>query len=69
MPEGFAVQHEERVRFALALDTPEAIADLLLMTPHLFRASAEGKAKAAALQSLELTVDVCLQTLERLPEQ
>ena len=69
VPEGFALQHEERVRFALALDTPEAIADLLLMTPHLFRASAEGKAKAAALQRLELTVDVCLQTLARLPAQ
>ena len=66
VPEGFVLQQESALRFGLSLSTPEAIADLLLMTPHLFRASAEGKALAAALERLELTVDVRLQTLERL---
>src|SRR5690606_41080910 len=34
-------------------------------TPHLYRASPEGRARAAALESLSLTVDVCLHTFER----
>jgi 23S rRNA (guanine745-N1)-methyltransferase len=67
VPDGFAITHTETLRFALSLSTPDAIADLLLMTPHLFRASAEGKAKAAALETLALTVDVRLQTFARQP--
>jgi len=67
VPPGFVAKHLGALRFPVALTTPDAIADLLLMTPHLFRASAAGKAKAAALQTLELTVDVRLHSLERLP--
>jgi len=36
---------------------------LLAMTPHLYRASAEGRAKAAALTALSVTVDVRLTRL------
>lgn len=36
---------------------------LLTMTPHLYRASHEGKAAAAALDSLDLTVDVVIRSL------
>jgi 23S rRNA (guanine745-N1)-methyltransferase len=57
-PAGFARLAEENIRFALSLDSREAIADLLAMTPHLYRASAEGRARAAALSELSLTVDV-----------
>ena len=57
-PAGFARLAEESIRFALHLDSPEAIADLLAMTPHLYRASAEGRARASALNDLSLTVDV-----------
>jgi len=49
------------VRYTLELDGNEQIADLLAMTPHLYRASADGRARAAALTSLSLTVDVRLQ--------
>ena len=35
------------------------------MTPHLYRASAEGRAKAAALTELSLTVDVRLTRFGR----
>ena len=34
------------------------IAELLLMTPHLFRATREGKERAAKLEEITLTVDV-----------
>lgn len=65
-PEGFRRAGTEDVRFSLHLDSAESIADLLAMTPHLYRASPEGRARAAALETLSLTVDICLQTFERM---
>ena len=64
-PEGFRRVRTEDLRFTLHLAGAEPIADLLAMTPHLYRASPEGRARAAALESLSLTVDVCLHTFER----
>lgn len=66
VPPGFALLASENVRFRLAIAGQEAIADLLAMTPHLYRASAEGRARAAALTALRLTVDVRLQRFGRL---
>ncbi len=68
VPSGFEWTSEERepaerVRFSLNLHGQEQIADLLAMTPHLYRATAEGRARAAALRSLVVTVDVRLTTL------
>jgi 23S rRNA (guanine745-N1)-methyltransferase len=48
------------VSYRLEIVGAEQIADLLAMTPHLYRASAEGRAKAAALTRLAVTVDVSL---------
>ncbi len=62
-PDGFEILATETVRYPLALTGAEPIADLLAMTPHLYRASAEGRAKAAALTALTLTVDVRLTRL------
>ena len=53
------------VRFPLNLPDKASIADLLAMTPHLYRASSEGLEKAAKLESLEVTVDVVLKRLEK----
>jgi 23S rRNA (guanine745-N1)-methyltransferase len=64
-PEGFSSLLTETVRYSLELPGPEQIADLLAMTPHLYRASAEGRAKAAALTSLSVTVDVRLTRFRR----
>jgi 23S rRNA (guanine745-N1)-methyltransferase len=58
VPEGFIHHSSERVSYPLALNGSEKIADLLAMTPHLYRASAEGRARAAALEMLIVTVDV-----------
>lgn len=57
-PPGFRAPQVETVRFTLALDSQEQIADLLAMTPHLYRASPEGRARAAVLSKLSMTVDV-----------
>jgi 23S rRNA (guanine745-N1)-methyltransferase len=65
-PEGFCHISSETVRYPLSLSGAEQIADLLAMTPHLYRASAEGRARAAALRALPVTVDVRLTRFERL---
>jgi len=65
MPAGFASLGSESVRFPLDLCGQEQIADLLAMTPHLYRASAEGRARAAALTALSVTVDVRLTCFVR----
>ncbi|PKO38303.1 MAG: rRNA (guanine-N1)-methyltransferase [Betaproteobacteria bacterium HGW-Betaproteobacteria-6] len=66
VPAGFGLLSTETVRFPLAIEGAEQIADLLAMTPHLYRASAEGRARAAALTALTVTVDVRLSRFGRL---
>jgi len=65
VPEGFRRAGTQDLHFTVHLEGAEPIADLLAMTPHLYRASAVGKARAAALVTLSVTVDVCLQVFER----
>lgn len=65
VPAGFTALGTATVRYRLALAGGAQIADLLAMTPHLYRASAEGRAKAAALTALAVTVDVRLARFER----
>jgi len=64
-PDGFRRAGTEDLRFTLHLAGAGPIADLLAMTPHLYRASPEGRARAATLETLSVTVDVCLQIFER----
>ena len=66
-PEGFRQIAQQAVGFSLNLSDADAIADLLAMTPHYYRANAEGRARAAALTELQVTVDVRLTVLETLP--
>ncbi|MED5499863.1 MAG: methyltransferase domain-containing protein [Pseudomonadota bacterium] len=65
VPEGLVQQDVETIRYSLALEEPQAIADLLAMTPHLYRVSAEGRARAEALEALTVTVDVRLTRFAR----
>jgi 23S rRNA (guanine745-N1)-methyltransferase len=65
VPEGFARLSDETVHFPLYLAGAGPIADLLAMTPHLCRASAEGRARASTLTALTVTVDVRLTTFLR----
>ena len=60
VPTGFSAVSNETVRYSVEINGQQQIADLLAMTPHLFRASSAGKARAAALRSLSVTVDVRL---------
>ncbi len=64
-PEGLTGVSNESVCYRLDLAGSETIADLLAMTPHLYRASAERRAQATALTALSVTVDVRLARFAR----
>jgi 23S rRNA (guanine745-N1)-methyltransferase len=64
-PDGFSVPETDTLGFALKLESQGEIADLLAMTPHLYRAPAEGLAKASQLEALTVTVDVRLNCFRR----
>jgi 23S rRNA (guanine745-N1)-methyltransferase len=66
VPEGFATGPGENLRQTLTLNDAANIADLLAMTPHLYRATPEGRARAATLETLTLTVDVRLSRFFRI---
>lgn len=66
-PPGFTRLIDEALTYSITLPERHHIADLLTMTPHLYRASAQGRAKAAALTTLSLTVDVKLSCFEAIP--
>lgn len=61
---GFTLIDSRALTYQTAALNREQIGDLLVMTPHLFRATREGKAAAARLESLVLTVDVLVRVLE-----
>ncbi|WP_035573119.1 putative RNA methyltransferase [Halomonas halocynthiae] len=67
VPDGFTHFSSETVRYSLRLNDRQQIADLLAMTPHLYRANAEGREKLAARESLTVSVDVRLTCLVRSP--
>ena len=64
-PPGFSLIDERDVRYHTEVVGTANIADLLAMTPHLFRASHEGKQHLAALDTLPISVDVRLRLLRR----
>jgi 23S rRNA (guanine745-N1)-methyltransferase len=62
-PAGFTVLEHRPLRYTIKLNAQEQITRLLTMTPHLYRTSTEGRARAAALTQIELTIDVHLQVM------
>lgn len=64
-PDGFVLLSRESLRYSIHLDTGEVIANLLAMTPHYYRAGAQGRRKADALREITLTIDVTLSCWER----
>ncbi|MEQ1661481.1 MAG: putative RNA methyltransferase [Thiobacillus sp.] len=64
-PPGFSRRSPVTLRYSIDLTHTGQIADLLTMTPHLYRASAEGRARAVALTQLALDVDVRITCFER----
>jgi 23S rRNA (guanine745-N1)-methyltransferase len=66
VPEGFTRVAVESVSYPMLLADAATIANLLAMTPHLYRAGAAGKEKLLARSRLAVTVDVRLTRLRRM---
>jgi 23S rRNA (guanine745-N1)-methyltransferase len=60
---GYRQADEQRITFSFDLEPATLIADLLTMTPHAHRATAEGRATLATKTRLALTGDVVMRTL------
>jgi 23S rRNA (guanine745-N1)-methyltransferase len=61
---GFELISCDRLREQAGMLNREQLDDLLVMTPHLYRATKEGKEAAARLSELSITIDVCVRVLE-----
>ena len=62
---GFRLREHRTLQFDFSLDSPEQIQNLLAMTPHFWRISQAGAARAAAAQSLQDTAHIVLNLYER----
>jgi len=61
---GFELVHTDRLLMSAGMLDRQQLGDLLVMTPHLYRASSAGKAAAARLDALRVTIDVSVRVLE-----
>jgi len=62
---GIFMVDKQHIQFKTGVINNEKINNLLLMTPHFYRATKEGREAAGNLQKLDLTVDVVFRTLEK----
>ncbi len=62
---GFSLVHSEKLQFKVNIANKTQINNLLLMTPHFYRASKAGREVACNLQQLDLTIDVVFSVLEK----
>ncbi|VAW51780.1 Ribosomal RNA large subunit methyltransferase A [hydrothermal vent metagenome] len=63
--EQFSIVDSQNCKFKTGNIDNENVKNLLNMTPHLFRASKEGKLAVSKLTELDLTVDVVIRTLTK----
>lgn len=64
--QGFSLINQDQLKFRIDAINNESINNLLIMTPHLYRASKEGKEAASNLKEMDLTVDVIFRVLEKI---
>jgi len=62
---GLFLFDKQSLHFKTGLLNNEQINNLLLMTPHFYRATQQGREAAENLQQLDLTVDVVVRVLEK----
>ena len=60
---GFSMRHTQSLQLKTGEINNKQISDLLLMTPHFYRANKEGRERAENLQMLDLTIDVVFRVL------
>lgn len=64
--EGYAMVESQSLRFNSGIVDNEHINNLLLMTPHFYRATPQGRLAAANLKQMDLTVDVVFRVLGKI---
>ncbi len=62
---GFSVISTENLSFKVNIVANAQINNLLIMTPHFYRASKEGRQAACDLQQLNLSIDMVFTVLEK----
>lgn len=62
---GFSLVSSEALRFEAELTGNEIINQLLVMTPHFYRASKAGREAASLLTGLKITIDVDFRVFEK----
>ena len=62
---GFTMLDRQPLQFRTGVINNEQINNLLIMTPHFYRATKQGREAAANVQELDVTVDVVFRTLEK----
>ena len=62
---GYSMLDRQQLKFRTGAVNNEQIHNLLMMTPHFYRATKEGREAAGDVQSLDLTVDVVFRVLEK----
>ncbi len=65
---GFTMVDSQQLQFKTSVIGNKQINNLLIMTPHFYRATKEGRAAASRLQKLDLTVDIVFRTLAKMGE-
>lgn len=63
--EGFSLLDRQSLQYTTGLIDCGQIKNLLMMTPHFYRAGRQGREAAAQVTKLDVTVDVVLRILER----
>jgi 23S rRNA (guanine745-N1)-methyltransferase len=64
---GFTPMTTSTLQFTTAALRRHDITRLLTMTPHLYRASHDGKARAARLDNFAVTVDIAFEVYQHTP--
>jgi len=62
---GLVLEDTQPLQFKTGVIKTTAIKDLLLMTPHFYRANKEGREQALNLQEINLSVDVVFRVLRK----
>ena len=62
---GYALVEEQSLQFKTRISSNAQINNLLVMTPHFYRASQAGRDTAAQLQSLDLSIDIVFRVLQK----
>ncbi|MFT5889861.1 MAG: 23S rRNA (guanine745-N1)-methyltransferase [Zhongshania sp.] len=61
------LSHEQGLQFSTPALSAELLEQLLIMTPHLYRASREGRERAAQLKDIALSVDILIRVISHHP--